>query len=421
MTKRFAFVLLLGLVVPLGARAQDDVEDPDAIEEPPPAEDEPAPEPEPEPVPEPEPTVEPPPPTPPARQTVEDVPVEPEDEADADADYWNTMIFQPGMQAFAEYDLDLYDDGTGSTTYFHQFDVPRVFLWANWQLGDVRARLLLEGARSAGAGSLIGVAGDSVVVRFREAWAGYRAWDLFELRLGFVRTPIAPAMTEAWGLRPVAQTALRRFEVMQPADLGATLTFDIPEGFGQLGVGFYNGEGYRGRELNRGKNSEFFGQIHPLAFVEELRPLTVIAGYQLGSSGTGSARSDRLVGALAWMGERIGGGVGATWVLGLFDRGGQEGALIEAWARGNPWEGLIVGGRFQHFIRDFGQDTDTLTEFTLSVGYRVHEVVGAHLAFDGRLAGDTARAALPGYERWRIRVIAEATFEHPFTVTLGGD
>ncbi|MEZ4338840.1 MAG: hypothetical protein R3B82_19655 [Sandaracinaceae bacterium] len=333
-------------------------------------------------------------------------------------DAWHRMTLTPGFQAFAEYDLDLYDDGTGSTTYFHQFDVPRVFVWMGWALGEARARVLLEGARSAGAGSLLGVAGDSVVVRFREAWVGYRAWDMFELHAGLVQTLTAPAMTRAWGLRPVAQTGLRRFEVMQPADLGATLTFDVPERFGRIGLGFYNGEGYRGRELNRGKNTEIFAEIHPLAFLDEARPLAILAAYQLGSSGTGSARSDRLFGALAWIDDRLGVGAGATWVMGYEQRGAQEGVLVEAWARGNPWEGLLLGGRFTHFLRDFEASDDTLTELTVSVGYRIMDVVGAHVALDGRFAGATALATLPGYERWRIRVIAEGSFEHPFTVSL---
>ncbi|HJL15970.1 MAG TPA: hypothetical protein RMH99_09950 [Sandaracinaceae bacterium LLY-WYZ-13_1] len=342
------------------------------------------------------------------------------DEASAPADdaYWETMVFEPGFQAFGEYGLDLFEDSSGSTDWFHRFDVPRVWLWTGWRLGDVRARLLFEGTRAGGAGSLVGVGGDSIVVRFREAWVGYRAWDMLELRVGLVPTLTAPTMTAAWGLRPVAQTAVRRFEVMQPADLGATLTFTIPDGFGVVGAGAYNGEGYRSRELNRGKNTELFAEIHPLAFVEALAPLAVIASFQLGSTGTGLARSDRLLGSLAWIHPRIAGGLGATWVMGYEDRGAQEGVLLEGWARGEPVEGLLVGARFQHFLRDFDQDSDALTELTATVGYRVHGVAAAFLAVDGRFAGDAAASALPGYERWRIRVVLEGRFSHPFEVSL---
>lgn len=340
-----------------------------------------------------------------------------EDAASEDDAYWRTLVFTPGIQAFAEYRLELYDEAS-STEYFHEFDVPRVWVWTAVALGDVRARVLLEGTRAGGAGSLVGVGGDSVVVRFREAWLGYRAWDLFELRAGIVPTMTAPALTNAWGARYISQTGLRRFEIMAPADLGVNLTFDIPERFGRIGAGFYNGEGYTSRELNRGKNTELFAEIHPLAFVPELQPLTLMAAYQIGSSGTGLARSDRLFGALAWNQPEIGGGFAATWVMGYEDRGSQEGALIEAWARGNPWEGLMLTGRVSHFLRDLTVQDDTLTELTFSVGYRLFDVVGAHVAVDGRFAGAAAAAAIPGYEEWRIRVIAEGSFEHPIPWVL---
>ncbi len=321
-----------------------------------------------------------------------------------------SMSLRLGAQLLGAYNLDFFD-GDADPSYHHEFELGRLWLWAGFQYQDARAHVTMEGTRGAGVGALIGVGGNSLVVRAREAYVAYEAWDRLEIAAGIVPTLIAPEVTRLWGIRAVAQSGVRRFELLEPADLGATVRLQLPAGFGHVGIGFYNGEGYRFREQNRGKTSEYMAQLHPLAFVSSLRPLTLLVGYSLGSRGPGSVRQDRLEAGVAWDSEWLAAGVATTWVRGVAERAAQDGLLVEAWARVQPIRGLIFGARMQHWIRDLDGDDGQLTEWLVSAGYRYQDLVGAHLALTRWSAGDGAASSLPGYERWRLRLVVEGRFE----------
>jgi len=326
-----------------------------------------------------------------------------------------TWAFDPGAHIIGEYALTVPD----GSDWFHEFRLSRAWTWLGFRFEGARARVLLEAAQGSGAGSLFGVAGDSLVLRAREAWVGYRAFDMLEIRAGLVPTLTPNALTQLWQMRAVSQDALRQFDLMAPADLGATITFDLPESWGRLGVAYYNGDGYTSRELNRGKTLEVFAQIHPLRFVEGLAPLTLSLSYQNGSVGTGSARADRFVGGLAWDDPRWGIGAQASWIGGIGDRGDREGLVLDGWARVEPIERLLLAVRAMSFQRDLAGGGDRITMLTGAVGARIVEPLRAFLAFDGRLADDTAQLADPGTRGWTLRVVVEGVlsghFEGVFT------
>ncbi|MBO6934435.1 MAG: hypothetical protein JJ863_05655 [Deltaproteobacteria bacterium] len=330
-----------------------------------------------------------------------------------------TLELKIGAQVFGEYAVELLQEEIGGESVYHQFQLGRVWLWTEFAIAGARGRVLFEGARAANEGALVGVAGDSLVARFREAWAGYRAWDAIELRGGIVPALTAPTLTGLWGLRPVARTATRRFDLLDAADLGATLTGTLPRGFGVLGVGVYNGEGYEARERNRGKNIEAFAKIRPLAMIEGAEPLTLVLSYVDGSAGAGTAETDRLVGAVGWDCERFGAGAAVTWIRGFVDDGAREGLLAEGWARANPWRGLLVGARYTWLDQDRDADDVRRHELTATVGYRVYGVVAAFAAVDGRFGGDGVDVLDPTYDRWRVRLVVEGRFEAPFDIRLG--
>ncbi|MFO0685503.1 MAG: hypothetical protein U0234_25815 [Sandaracinus sp.] len=322
--------------------------------------------------------------------------------------------FDPGMHVIGEYAL-AFPDGAD---WYHELRLTRAWAWVGFRFENARGRVLLEAAQGSGAGSLFGVAGDSLVLRVREAWVGYRAFEMLELRAGMVATLTPTALTSLWQMRAVAQDGLRQFDLVAPADLGATLTFDFPEGWGRLAAAYYNGDGYTSRELNRGKTLEVFAQVHPLRFVAELAPLTLTLAYQNGSVGTGSARADRVIGSLAWDDPRWGIGFTASYVLGVADRGDREALLLDGWARVEPVERLLLAVRAQSFLRDLSSGTDRITLLTGAIGARIVEPLRAFLAFDGRLADDAAQLADPGTRGWGLRVVVEGTFAGHFEGTV---
>lgn len=325
--------------------------------------------------------------------------------------------FEAGAQLFAQYDLKL----TEGEDWYHSVDLTRVWLFSAFRIHDVVGRVLLEGARAGGSGSLIGVGGDSIVARFREAWVGYSLGPattftehFLEVRAGLVPTLATPRLSQLFGLRAVDRIPLRERELMQPADVGATARArlgDLPSSIITVGVGFYTGEGYRSRERNRGKTLEVMAELHPLSPLG-VPELGVLLTYESGSEGAASVRADRMVGTIFWDSPSLGLGADVAYVLGLEDRGDREALLVDGWARFETLrvdglDRLVLGAQASHFLRDLARGGDTQTTLSLMAGARIDSPLRVFAAFDGRWAGDAARAVLPGYVGYDLRVVVE--------------
>jgi len=315
-----------------------------------------------------------------------------------------------GLEAFAQYALRLTETQNGERPWFHAFDVPRVHGSIEGTYGPAIGRVVLEGVRSASEGALIGVAGDSLVVRLREAWAGYRYKQWFAVSAGVVPTLTVPELEGTWRLRVVGPAPIEQAGMLAPADLGATARFNFPGHYGYIGAGVYNGEGYTRRELNRGKNVEVAASLHPLPR-GVARPLALFGSYVVGSSGTGSARADRLTTSLLWQGIRVRAGAGMTYAWGLGDDGWRRSMLLDAFARIEPVDRLMIGVRGAYWDRDLeGAESDTLTTITGSLGVRVARPLEAHLAVTRQIASDVARSALAGSDFWEFRLASRVVF-----------
>lgn len=319
------------------------------------------------------------------------------------------LVIEGHLSVYAQYVLSIRSEGE-ETEWFHAFELPRAHARIDAAFEGARARVLVEAVRSASEGALIGVAGDSFLFRVREAWGAYTAWDIVETRLGLVPTLTVGAVEALEGLRIVGPTALERSGLLSPADLGGTIRGFFPKGFGWIGAGAYNGEGYSQRELNRGKNVEVAAEVHPIAIIEDAKPLTIHASYQAGSSGTGLARSDRVTTTLAWAGDRIRGGVSFAYAWGYEGDGDREVALVEGFVRVRPIERLSLGATGTYFLRDTSDSDQYLALITGSAGYFILDPLGIFLAVDGQLFGDATEEAIPGLDDVRLRVIGAVEF-----------
>lgn len=315
---------------------------------------------------------------------------------------------QLGLEAFVAYDLRLTPTAQG-TEWFHAFEVPRAHASVTGLYGPVQARIVLEAVRSAGEGALLGVAGDSFVMRLREASAGYRLGRWLSVDAGVVPTLTIPELDGSFNLRAVAASAHEATGLASPADLGATARFDFPRGYGFVAAGGYNGEGYQQRELNRGKNLEAALEVHPFAETGA-RPLAVFTSFVNGSSGTGSAKANRLTTALLWQGRRIRAGADFVYAWGVGENGLLRSWAIDGFVRVEPIDRLLFGARSFAWMRDVSRSDDRVIEVTGAAGYRLADPLEAFVTVTRTLAGDAARTALPGIDRWNIRVIARVVF-----------
>lgn len=315
---------------------------------------------------------------------------------------------QLGLEAFVGYGLRVSPTAAG-TELFHSFELPRAHVSVTGIYGPVQARVVLEAVRSASEGALLGVAGDSFVMRLREASAGYRLGRWLSIDAGVVPTLTIPELDGSFNLRVVAASPSESTGLASPADLGATARFHLPRGYGFIAVGAYNGEGYQQRELNRGKNIEAAFEIHPFASTPA-RPLAVFASYVNGSSGTGLAMANRLTAAVLWQGRRVRAGADFVYAWGIGDNGQLRSWLVDGFLRLEPIDKLLFGARAFAWMRDAATVEDRIVEVTGAAGYRIADPLEAFVSVSRTLPGEVARTALPGIDRWDVRVLARVVF-----------
>lgn len=270
-----------------------------------------------------------------------------------------TAGITPDEQRFGDYRLQLVGDDD-----FHRFTLSRGHVSLKLRYEGASARVLLEAVDSSAQGALLGVAGSSIVTRIREAWAAYRPVTWLDVRAGVVPNLAMPAIERAWARRAVDPVRAEHFGLLAPADLGATIRGELPDGYGWLAAGAFNGDGYTGRELNRNKNVEVAAAVHLLAGVSGGEPFGVLLGFTYGSEGAGSSRADRLTAGLLWSGERIGGGATMTYAWSFAGDGAKRSVLVSGFVRGRPIAGLLLATQVGHFRRSLDVDGDVLTTVT---------------------------------------------------------
>ncbi len=320
------------------------------------------------------------------------------------------FFVHPGIELFAQYAFTLTYPSTGSSTWFHDFEVPRVHASVEAEYGPVRGRILLEGVESANEGALTGVGGDSVVLRVREAYAAWAPLKGLDVLFGVVPTLTIPEFDGTWLLRTIAPSTLENSGLVSPADLGGTLRYRFPEKYGWVAVAAYDGEGYTSPELNRGKNVEIAAELHPLPH-GALLPLAVFGSYVGGSSGSDSARSDRVTGAVLWQGRRVRAGFDYTYAWGVGDDAVQSSTITEGFARVEPIDRLLLGAQGSYWIRNTGApSTDAITTIIGSVGWRIADPLEVHLAVTRALPTAFTQSELSGSDYLELRAVTRVVF-----------
>ncbi len=316
-----------------------------------------------------------------------------------------------GLEVFAQYSYRRLFGPGNDQRWFHAFDVPRVHGAIEGSLERARGRVVLEATRSASEGSLVGVSGDSLVLRVREAYGAYRPIDSLEVSAGVVPTVTVPNLDGTWMLRSIAPSGLEANGLMSPADLGAKVRFEEPHGYGWIATAAYNGDGYTSRELNRGKSVETALEVHPLPNIPQLKPLGIFASHVNGSTGTSLARANRLTGGVVWQGSRVRAGAYGAYAWGVAQLGTQRAMLLSAFLRVEPIPRVLLGARVDHAVRDVGAEAnDVLTTLWVAGGYRVALPIESLLAFSRSIPTTRAASELPGSDAWELRTVLRVLF-----------
>lgn len=313
-----------------------------------------------------------------------------------------------GLEVFASAGLRVTNTDAAGATTAPQLDLGRLHLAVDARGPSLHARAVIEGVRSAGEGSLVGIAGDALVLRAREAYAGFERGPV-ELRAGIVATLTVPEIEATWRLRAVAATPLEASSLAAPSDLGVSARVALPRRLGWVGAMVSNGEGYSAREFNTNKRVELAASVHPSAH-GRLAPLAVLVSASAGTTGVAGSRNDRVHGALLWQGVGLRGGVSFTHGWGVDDDSARRAWLAEAFVRAVWAARFIAGLRVSRWQRDTAVDADRITSWVATVGARLDEGLELYLAMLRAVPGGRAYTALPGSDHWDLRLVARAVF-----------
>jgi len=254
---------------------------------------------------------------------------------------------------------------------FNAFEVQRAELGGLmlWDARHVGGEVRLEAVRSAGSGSLLGIDGDSLVMRLKRAW-GYASVPLapvrIDLRLGLVPDVWIEAVQSSFELRGLGPTLSESGGFFDTSDLGGSVRVDVLDGLATAQVAVTNGEGRNLREQNAGKNTTVTVTLRPwrLTLGGEEAGLWLHGVYRDGSTSVASVIDNRIGGAVAWTSAWVDAGVELVRANGYAGRE-VDATGLGAWANGylvRPWLGAVV--RYDHLNPDTklaDADRQTLT------------------------------------------------------------
>ena len=231
----------------------------------------------------------------------------------------------------------------------NEFEVDRAEVGLGVAWGQ-RAGLALrsEAVRSATPGSVLGVDGDSLVLRAKHAFGWGRAQRgrlSGEVRLGLVPEPWLEAVEAGYDLRGLAPLLAERARLYDSADLGLVVRGALGSQ-ATVALSALNGEGRNQLEQNDGKNLGVVAGVRAarLRLWGGEALLWAHGGARLGGTGAGNARAHRVAGALTMLSPRLAAGaelVHATGVDGAADR---QALVVGGWARvaALPWAGAML-------------------------------------------------------------------------------
>ncbi len=260
-------------------------------------------------------------------------------------------------------------------------------LWwrPHWRL-DTGVATRIEAVRSAGPQSLIGIDGNSLVMRLGQAY-GHAAAHVGPISIG-LRGGLIP---ERWleqvekghDTRGVDALASERALMFDRADLGATLTVSGWKGRVELDASLTNGEGRAQQELNRGKNTTLVLSVRPLQRRLPNGPLALAFHglYRDGSYGLALAgaagRNHRVAAALTFQSPWAFAGAEYVRALGFNARPDLVSDALGAWASAYLFRNYLgIMASYAHIRQDVatpGTRVDVVTAglFGDAFGYRL--------------------------------------------------
>jgi hypothetical protein len=266
----------------------------------------------------------------------------------------NSATNVPGDELSLEAQLFARYGSTGTDgESLDAFTLDRAELGAMYRFGAWGAELRMEAIRSSGPQSVMGIDGDSLLMRLKRGW-GYGRFSLaadhqVEVRAGLIPDAYKELLENDYDLRGLAPTMTERAGFFDTADLGAMVGYDGFDRRIRARFEVANGEGRNQVERNDGKNTTFALTVTPVAIRVHRGPLRISlhGAVRDGSVGVGSARNHRIAAGLTFVGPCPRAGFEFVRAAGYAGRGEQVARGWGVWANSyfaTHW----IGGAVRH-------------------------------------------------------------------------
>lgn len=180
---------------------------------------------------------------------------------------------------------------------FNKFDIERVYFTAKSQVSDNwKFQMTTDVYRNSAAGTYYA----GLAVRMKFAFVDFSPWSSLSIKAGMIPGPWNGAVEAYWKYRGVAQTANDKYGYIQTADLGLSVTYSLPDKYGEIAGYVFNGDSYNAPESSRYKDLVLRASLVPFPGTPELKTLTVGGYTYLGKNGAAGLKKQRFGGLIGY-------------------------------------------------------------------------------------------------------------------------
>ena len=180
----------------------------------------------------------------------------------------DTPSVRVGAVIFSDYTFTqapTITDADGNTVHASAFNVGRAYININGNVSHVVAfRITPDITRDTDQGALNGNLVFRVKYAFIQANLDDWMWRGSWARLGIQQTPIVDFEEGIYRYRFQGTVFAEREGYLTSSDAGASFHTNLPQNYGELHFGFYNGDGYSKAEANNEKAFQIRGTVRPL-------------------------------------------------------------------------------------------------------------------------------------------------------------
>ena len=196
----------------------------------------------------------------------------------------DTPSIRVGATIFADYTIQQQPkipDVDGNSVTLTQFQVGRSYINVTGNIShSIAFRITPDITREVAIGSSVN---GSYVFRLKYAYLQWNFDDFMTrgswARFGMQQTPFVDFMEGIYRYRFQGQVFEEREGFLSSSDVGASFHYNLPNNYGDLHGGVYNGETYTAPEVNDQKGFMIRGTVRPLPMSENLRGLRVTGFY----------------------------------------------------------------------------------------------------------------------------------------------